>query len=131
MAVVAVPCEKHGEQVAYVHAFTSSSLRDVERRLICATCRAVVVLHPPSHPSRASTTLPPPTEPDLQSLVASRLPKHCIPAMILFPSEWDTQEGLPKNATGKVLKNDVKSVARREWERRGLGGKDAGVKAKL
>ncbi|BGP05563.1 hypothetical protein JCM10049v2_001369 [Rhodotorula toruloides] len=108
VAVVAVPCEKHGEQVA-----------------------AVVVLHPPSHPSRASTTLPPPTEPDLQSLVASRLPKHCIPAMILFPSEWDTQEGLPKNATGKVLKNDVKSVARREWERRGLGGKDAGVKAKL
>lgn len=53
--------------------------------------------------------------------------------MILFPAEWDTQEGLPKNATGKVLKNEVKVVARKEWEKRGLGKKDkAGmVKAKL
>ncbi|BGP22396.1 hypothetical protein JCM10295v2_001275 [Rhodotorula toruloides] len=110
VAVVAVPCEKHGEQVA-----------------------AVIVLHPPSHPSRTSSSLPPPTESSLQSLVASRLPKHCIPAMILFPAEYDTQEGLPKNATGKVLKNEVKKVAGREWVRRGLG-KMAGVakaKAKL
>ncbi|BGP29607.1 hypothetical protein JCM10296v2_001346 [Rhodotorula toruloides] len=108
VAVVAVPCEKHGEQVA-----------------------AVVVLHPPSHPSRTSTALPSPTESNLQNLVSTRLPKHCIPAMILFPAQWDTQEGLPKNATGKVLKNEVKAAARREWERRGLGGKDGGVKAKL
>ena len=32
-------------------------------------------------------------------------------------------EGLPKNATGKVVKGDVKKLAAGEWEKRGLGKK--------
>ncbi|GAA6006302.1 hypothetical protein JCM10207_000595 [Rhodosporidiobolus poonsookiae] len=104
VAVVPVPCEQHGEQVA-----------------------AVVVLHPPSHPSRSPSS-PACTESSLRSLLGPLLPRHCVPALIVFPAEFDTDAGLPKNATGKVLKKEVKGVAEREWERRGLGKK---VRAKL
>ena len=30
---------------------------------------------------------------------------------------------MPKNATGKVVKGDVKKLAAAEWEKRGLGKK--------
>ncbi|GAA6011454.1 hypothetical protein JCM11491_002792 [Sporobolomyces phaffii] len=55
----------------------------------------------------------PPTEETLQKLVASLLPKHCVPAMVLFSSDE-----LPRNATGKILKADVKKHCASEWERR-------------
>ncbi|GAA6059165.1 hypothetical protein JCM10212_005510 [Sporobolomyces blumeae] len=86
VAVVPVPCEVRGEEVA-----------------------AVCVLH---EATRAPGTEPP-TEQSLQALVASLLPKHCVPSMILFQ-----KEELPRNATGKVLKADVKKMAVSEWERR-------------
>ncbi|GAA5863277.1 hypothetical protein JCM1840_007466 [Sporobolomyces johnsonii] len=85
VAVVPVPCEVRGEEVA-----------------------AVVVLHPSS-----SRRAEPPTEQSLQALVASHLPKHCVPALVLF-----VEDELPRNATGKVLKGEVKKVAVSEWERR-------------
>ncbi|BGP18940.1 hypothetical protein JCM10213_001961 [Rhodosporidiobolus nylandii] len=104
VAVVPVPCEMHGEQVA-----------------------AVISLHPPLHPSRSPHS-PPCDEPALRALAAKQLPRHCVPAMIIFPQEYEGLEGLPKNATGKVLKGEVKKVAKREWEKRGLGKR---VRAKL
>ncbi|GAA5894576.1 class I adenylate-forming enzyme family protein [Sporobolomyces salmoneus] len=62
------------------------------------------------HESASSS---PPTEEILQKLVISLLPKHCVPAMILF-----SQTELPRNATGKILKAQVKKHCASEWERR-------------
>ncbi|GAA6049485.1 hypothetical protein JCM3770_007362 [Rhodotorula araucariae] len=99
VAVVPVPCEVHGEQVA-----------------------AVVVLHPPSHASRAAgARQPAPTEDNLRALAATLLPRHAVPALVVFHADED--EGLPKNATGKVVKGELKKVAAADWKRRGLGGK--------
>lgn len=83
-AVVPVPCEVHGEQVA------------------------AVVLTRPEHAA--------PSMKELQTHVASILPKHCVPALILFE-----KDDMPRNGTGKVLKNELKTSVLREWERRGLG----------
>ncbi|GAA6034938.1 hypothetical protein JCM8097_009375 [Rhodosporidiobolus ruineniae] len=107
VAVVPVPCEVHGEQVA-----------------------AVVVLHPPSHPSRSSSPSSTVDDSSLRALAAEHLPRHTLPALVLFPAQYNKEggEGLPKNATGKVLKNEVKKLAREEWEKRGLGKR---VEAKL
>ncbi|GAA5898914.1 hypothetical protein JCM6882_004029 [Rhodosporidiobolus microsporus] len=103
VAVVPVPCDVHGEQVA-----------------------AAVVLHPSSHPSRAQGEC---TSSTLTALVASSLPKHCVPALVVFPAECNRADGeLPKNPTGKVLKAEVKKVVGAEWEKSGLGRK---VQAKL
>lgn len=94
-AVVPVPCEVHGEQVA------------------------AVVLTRPDHPV--------PSSKELQAHVASILPKHCVPALILFE-----QNDMPRNGTGKVLKNELRASTQREWERRGLGrGKTGAGRAKL
>ncbi|GAA5846742.1 hypothetical protein JCM3766R1_005051 [Sporobolomyces carnicolor] len=71
---------------------------------------ALCVLHPPSsRPPSAST----PTEATLQNLVASLLPKHCVPAMVLF-----SESELPRNATGKVLKAQVKEYCKPAWDKR-------------
>ncbi|GAA5964770.1 hypothetical protein JCM3765_002549 [Sporobolomyces pararoseus] len=83
VAIVGMPDELRGEEVV-----------------------ALCVLH-----SGASKTAP--TEESLQNLVASLLPKHCIPAMVLF-----SEAELPRNATGKILKADVKKHCAGEWERR-------------
>ncbi|GAA5928967.1 hypothetical protein JCM1841_006433 [Sporobolomyces salmonicolor] len=87
VAVVPVPCEVRGEEIA-----------------------AVIVLH---HHSSSSRRAEPPTEHSVQALVASQLPKHCVPALVVF-----AEGELPRNATGKVLKGEVKKVAVSEWERR-------------
>ncbi|CEQ39336.1 SPOSA6832_00846, partial [Sporobolomyces salmonicolor] len=89
VAVVPVPCEVRGEEIA-----------------------AVIVLHPHSS-SSSSRRAEPPTEHSVQALVASQLPKHCVPALVVF-----AEGELPRNATGKVLKGEVKKVAVSEWERR-------------
>ncbi|GAA5929081.1 hypothetical protein JCM3775_006730 [Rhodotorula graminis] len=103
VAVVPVPCEVHGEQVA-----------------------AVVVLHPSTHPSRSSSARqPPPTEAALRSIAASSLPRHAVPALVILVEVGAEEEGLPKNGTGKVVKGEVKQVAAAEWEKRGLGKKPA------
>lgn len=70
------------------------------------TVSALCVLH-------AGISESAPTEETLQKLVASLLPKHCIPAMVLF-----SEAELPRNATGKILKADVKKHCAGEWERR-------------
>ncbi|GAA5863970.1 hypothetical protein JCM8547_005298 [Rhodosporidiobolus lusitaniae] len=107
VAVVPVKSEEHGEEVA-----------------------AVVLLHPRSHPSHLPSTspspsLPPPTASGLAALVASQLPKHCTPSLVfLNPPEYAGEEGVTKNATGKVLKEEVKKVVGREWERRGGGRRE-------
>lgn len=116
VAVVAVPCDVHGEQVA-----------------------AVVVLHPPSHPSRRpGSPAPPPSEDVLREVARGLLPRHAVPALVvcLSDDEAASGDGLPKNATGKVVKAEVKLLALREWEKRGLGkkgprGQMEAVRAKL
>ncbi|GAA5949329.1 hypothetical protein JCM21900_005606 [Sporobolomyces salmonicolor] len=90
VAVVPVPCEVRGEEIA-----------------------AVIVLHPHSSSSSSSRRAAPPTEHSVQALVAAQLPKHCVPALVVF-----AEGELPRNATGKVLKGEVKKVAVSEWERR-------------
>lgn len=51
-----------------------------------------------------------PSEKELQQLVASKLPKHCVPVMI------DIQfEDVPRNAAGKVLKKDLKTRMSKKW----------------
>lgn len=114
VAVVAVPCDVHGEQVA-----------------------AVVVLHPPSHTSRRSAAAPP-SEEVLREVARGLLPRHAVPALVvcLSDDEAASGDGLPKNATGKVVKAEVKLLALREWEKRGLGkkgprGQMEAVRAKL
>lgn len=42
-----------------------------------------------------------------------RLPSFAVPVMVLFQNE------LPHNPAGKVLKADLRGLARREWEKRG------------
>jgi len=59
----------------------------------------------------------------LRSIAAASLPRHAIPALVLLFDEKVQGEGLPKNATGKVVKGDVKKLAAGEWEKRGLGKK--------
>lgn len=106
VAVVPVPCPIRGEEVACVPL--SPVFLDSTAELIMPLLSAVVVLHPSS---RVSTS--PATEESLKALVTSLLPKHCVPAMILF-----TETELPRNATGKVLKADVKKYAAVEWSKR-------------
>lgn len=75
---------------------------------------AIVVLHP-QHRGKVS-------EKQLQDSVARWLPKHCVPVMIDFRDE------MPRNATGKTTKLDLKKEATALWEER---QKTAPVKAKL
>lgn len=61
-------------------------------------------------------------EADLLAFAAKTLPKHTVPVMVLLKRE------IPRNATGKVLKKDIKEELRQEWQRRLEGG---GLRAKL
>ncbi|TFY81448.1 hypothetical protein EWM64_g2562 [Hericium alpestre] len=50
-----------------------------------------------------------------------RLPRFAVPVMILF-----SEDRLPRNPAGKILKNELRKVARAEWEKRLSSGKTAG-----
>ncbi|KAJ6573029.1 hypothetical protein DFH09DRAFT_1152220 [Mycena vulgaris] len=52
------------------------------------------------------------TEQDLIALARTRLPAFAVPVMVLFQAE------MPRNASGKTLKAELRQVARREWEKR-------------
>jgi len=127
VAVVPVPCEVHGEQVACVLLPLSLALLfGAARADSSLSCSAVVVLHPSTHPSRSSSARqPPPTESALRSIAASSLPRHAVPALIILVEVGAEEEGLPKNGTGKVVKGEVKQAAGAEWAKRGLGKKPA------
>jgi len=53
------------------------------------------------------------TEKALVALARTRLPNFAVPVMVLFQAE------LPHNPAGKILKADLRELARREWEKRG------------
>ncbi|KAJ7276361.1 hypothetical protein B0H12DRAFT_1084973 [Mycena haematopus] len=53
------------------------------------------------------------TEKALIALARTRLPAYAVPVMVVFQSE------LPHNPSGKILKGDLRALARREWEKRG------------
>lgn len=57
------------------------------------------------------------TEASLISIAASRLPKFAIPVMILIQNT-----PFERTPSGKILKTELRRMAREEWERR-LGGK--------
>lgn len=87
--------------------------------LTSTSFRSAVVLTRPEHAV--------PSIKELQAHVASILPKHCVPALIVFE-----KDDMPRNGTGKVLKNELKASVQREWERRGLGrGANGEGRAKL
>ncbi|KAF7359761.1 Long-chain-fatty-acid-CoA ligase [Mycena venus] len=52
------------------------------------------------------------TEQDLIALARTRLPTFAVPVMVLFEAE------MPRNASGKTLKAELRQMARREWEKR-------------
>jgi len=53
------------------------------------------------------------SERSLVALARTQLPSFAVPVMVLFQTE------LPHNPAGKVLKADLRGLARREWEKRG------------
>ncbi|KAJ7368269.1 hypothetical protein DFH08DRAFT_676182 [Mycena albidolilacea] len=53
------------------------------------------------------------TEKGLVALARTRLPHFAVPVMVVFQSE------LPHNPAGKILKAELRELARREWEKRG------------
>jgi len=59
------------------------------------------------------------TEKALIAQARPRLPNFAVPVMVVFKDE------LPHNPAGKILKGDLRAVARREWEKR---GRKAGAK---
>jgi hypothetical protein len=74
---------------------------------------AVVVLHP-THRNRV-------TETELQAFVARSLPKHCVPVLIVFKDE------MPRNATGKTMKAELKQELAGIWERKNAEGMQANL----
>lgn len=61
------------------------------------------------------------SEKELIDLVASKLPKHCIPVLVDVRSEM-----LPKNGVGKTVKMDLKVQLGKIWlERNGSSGRKA------
>ncbi|KAK4705766.1 hypothetical protein P7C70_g424, partial [Phenoliferia sp. Uapishka_3] len=63
------------------------------------------------------------TSAQLATLVAKHLPKHCVPVLIVI-----RDQEMPRNATGKIVKKDLKAELGKIWEERTKG--DAG-RAKL
>jgi len=53
------------------------------------------------------------TEKALIALARTRLPGYAVPVMVIFHPD------LPHNPAGKILKGDLRTLARREWEKRG------------
>ncbi|KAJ6599084.1 hypothetical protein DFH09DRAFT_1130060 [Mycena vulgaris] len=53
------------------------------------------------------------TEASLIALARTRLPAFAVPVLIIFQAE------LPHNPSGKILKGELRGLARSEWEKRG------------
>ncbi|ODO07016.1 hypothetical protein I350_04383 [Cryptococcus amylolentus CBS 6273] len=66
------------------------------------------------------------TEEDIIKHVQGKLPRHAVPAMIMIWKEDD----LPRNINGKIMKREIKEIARVEWEKR-QGAQKPEVRAKL
>lgn len=54
------------------------------------------------------------TESSVITLVASRLPRHCIPVLVVV-----SEETMPRNAVGKHLKREIREDLTRLWDKRG------------
>ncbi|KAF7352822.1 2-succinylbenzoate--CoA ligase [Mycena venus] len=66
------------------------------------------------------------TEQALIALARTRLPNFAVPVMVVFQAE------LPHNPAGKVLKSDLRELARREWgEKRTKGGSGQTLRLRL
>ncbi|ANY20995.1 Long-chain-fatty-acid--CoA ligase [Tsuneonella dongtanensis] len=84
------------ENVLYDHpAVTDAALIGIPHPTLGEEPAAVVHLAPGSHASEA----------ELQAWVAERLAKFKVPVRILF-----TEDTLPRNANGKILKKDLKGL---------------------
>jgi len=53
------------------------------------------------------------TEESLITLSRTHLPSFAVPVLVLFQAEF------PHNPAGKILKSELRELARREWEKRG------------
>lgn len=58
------------------------------------------------------------TAADVATLVAKHLPKHCVPVLIII-----RDEEMPRNATGKILKKELKAELGKLWEEKTKGDK--------
>ncbi|WVQ75196.1 hypothetical protein IAR50_004807 [Cryptococcus sp. DSM 104548] len=67
------------------------------------------------------------TESDIIEHARGKLAKHAVPAMVMIWKEPD----LPRNVNGKIVKKDIREIARREWARRNDGAKRVEERAKM
>ncbi|SGY68549.1 BQ5605_C004g02897 [Microbotryum silenes-dioicae] len=102
-----------GENIASIHVenalYSDDRVKDaavvaVPHEKLGEAVAAVVVLHS-KHRGQVD-------EAELRKVVGAKLPKHCVPEMILF---W---KDMPRNATGKTLKTELKPKLKAEWEKR-------------
>ncbi|SCV72538.1 BQ2448_4075 [Microbotryum intermedium] len=109
-----------GENIASIHVenalYSDDRVKDaavvaVPHEKLGEVVAAVVVLHP-KHRGQVD-------EAELRKVVGAKLSKHCVPDMILF---W---EDIPRNATGKTLKTELKPKLKVEWEKRQAKGQKA------
>jgi len=90
------------ENVLYDHpAVTDAALVGIPHRTLGEEPAAVVHLAPGTHASEA----------ELKAWVAERIAKFKVPVRILF-----SEETLPRNANGKILKKDLKALFETEPE---------------
>jgi len=116
-AVVPVPDPKLGELVSCV---LSSLLSPLPPSLTPSEHRAAIVLRPEFTDKLSSR--------EIIDLVASALPKHCVPVLVVF------QEALPRNGVGKTDKRVLKEALSKIWvgqQQRAQGGEQGQVQAKL
>ncbi|ODO00633.1 long-chain fatty acid CoA ligase [Cryptococcus wingfieldii CBS 7118] len=66
------------------------------------------------------------TEDDIIKHVRGKLAKHAVPVMVMIWKELD----LPRNVNGKIVKREIRDIARQEWARRN-GIKQIDEQAKL
>ncbi|MXO74282.1 AMP-binding protein [Altererythrobacter aerius] len=91
------------ENVLYDHpAVTDAALVGIPHHTLGEEPAAVVHLAPGTSASEA----------ELQAWVAERLARFKVPVRVLF-----TEDTLPRNANGKILKKDLKALFEREPER--------------
>ncbi|KAJ6515928.1 hypothetical protein C8R45DRAFT_223876 [Mycena sanguinolenta] len=100
VAAVAVPDEKLGELVAAVVSVHEAHRDKVTEKALIALARTRYV-HGCEFPQTIS------------DLWRDSLPGYAVPVMVIFHPD------LPHNPAGKILKGDLRTLARREWEKRG------------
>ena len=70
----------------------------------CCTSFSAVVVPKPQFSGKVTSA-------DVAALVAKHLPRHCVPVLIVV-----RDEAMPRGATGKILKKELKAEVGKLWE---------------